>query len=184
MNEFKLHDAHSAPEASGVLLEKAQKAMGFLPNLYAIMAESPTMLSAYLSIGKTFGESSLSPVEQQVVLLVASRINGCEYCVSAHSKIAGMAKMPDDVLSAIRDGSDIADARLQALAVMTNQVVDKRGWLDDADIAAFEAAGFTRAQLLEVIVGVAMKTMSNYVNHIAETPLDAAFADTEWAREA
>ena len=101
-----------------------------------------------------------------MVILAINEYNECHYCVAAHSVITDMHGVPADAVAAIRDGNPIKDARLEAL----------RGWVEEKDIEQFMAAGFTRAQVLEVILGVAMKTISNYSNHIAETPLDEAFA--------
>ena len=109
-----------------------------------------------------------------------SRFNECEYCVGAHSAISAMQKLPTDVIESIRNDDPIADGKLEALRLFTTQVVDKRGWLSAEDVGNFIAAGYSQAQILEVVLGVAMKTISNYTNHIAGTELDAAFADFAW----
>lgn len=180
MSEFEVYTKQSAPKQSVTLLEQAESAFGFVPNLLGVLAESPATLKAYLTLGQIFDESSFTPVERQIVILAVSRFNECQYCVAAHSVIAGATKVPKQAVKAIRSDEPIEDARLEALRRFTTVVVDKRGWVSEDDVRSFEAAGFSRAQVLEVILGVGFKTLSNYVNHIAETPLDQAFAERKW----
>ncbi len=180
MTNFQVHSIDSAPDRAKPTLEKAQKAMGFIPNLYGTFAESPATLEAYATIGSLFDRSSFNATERQIVLLATSFENGCEYCMAAHTTIAGMQKLPADVVEALRSGNAIPDARLEALRSFTLQVVRERGWVKDADVQAFLDAGFTQAQVLEVILGVGMKTISNYTNHVASIPLDGAFQPNAW----
>jgi uncharacterized peroxidase-related enzyme len=181
MNEFKVHDAQSASCGARETLEQVRKKYGFVPNLHGVLAESPTALEAYVSVSGTLEKSSLSPVERQVVLLSVSFENRCHYCVAAHSAVAKMAGADDEVLGALRNGGTLADSRLEALRNFTRKVVEKRGWVSDEETDAFFKAGFTKAQLLEVITGVALKTLSNYTNHIAHTPLDEPFQPLSWS---
>ena len=180
MPHYPLHTPETAPAASALQLEQARKKLGFIPNLYAVLAEAPAALESYLSLGAIFDKTSLTPTERQVVLLAASRANHCEYCMAAHSVIARMQSVPDAVVEALRDGHAIADTKLEALRGLTTAVVQKRGVLDAQDLETFFEAGYSRANVLEVILGVAMKTISNYANHIAATPLDSAFASAAW----
>lgn len=182
--KFTVHTKQTAPEASVELLQGTEKNLGFIPNLIGIMAEAPAVTKGYLSIMQIFDETSFSPTERQVVILTASRYNECHYCMAAHSVIAEMQKVPQDVVDAIRNDNSFADDKLEALRKFTTQVVDKRGWVSHEDIQAFVDAGYTRQQILEVILGVSFKTLSNYVNHITDTPLDTAFAKKEWASPA
>lgn len=180
MTQFSVHTLESAPEASRAALAGAKSKFGFVPNLIGMLAESPAAVAGYLVVGENFDKSSFSPAERQVVLLSVSHENSCEYCMAAHTVIAGMSRVPADVVEALRRGSPLPDARLEALSRFTREVVRHRGHVAPAELAAFLAAGFTRAQVLEVVLGVAMKTLSNYANHIAETPLDEAFAAARW----
>ena len=182
MTRFDIHTPENAPEGSRPILEGAQKALGFVPNLYGTFAGSPELLKAYTTIGQLFDQTSFSPTERQIVLLAVSATNGCDYCVAAHSTIADMQKVPADVVTALRDGTPIADAKLEALRTFATTLAEKRGWADESDVQAFLAAGYTQANVLEVILGVGMKTLSNYTNHVAETPLDAAFQPKAWSR--
>jgi uncharacterized peroxidase-related enzyme len=180
MRQFEIHKKKSAPEQSVKLLEQAESAFGFVPNLLGVLAESPPVLKAYLQLGQIFDESSLSPAERQVAILAVSRGNGCNYCMGAHSVIARMQKVPEQAIEAIRQDRPIEDRRLEALRKFTTTVVDQRGWISEQEISEFEDAGFNRAQVLEVILAISFKTLSNYVNHFAGTPLDDAFHGSEW----
>lgn len=182
MSPFNIHTPESAPQGSRPILEGAQKALGFVPNLYGTFAESPELLKAYTTVGQIFDQTSFTPTERQIVLLATSAINGCDYCMAAHSTIAGMQSVPADVVAALRDDQPIADPKLEALRQFTTKLVEKRGWADEADVNAFLAAGYTKAQVFEVVLGVGMKTLSNYTNHIAATPLDEAFQPQAWKR--
>ena len=180
MADFTVHTIETAPEQSVALLQGAGKAFGFVPNLIGILAESPAAAEAYLTLGQIFDKSSLTPAERQVAILAISRYNECDYCMAAHSVIASMQQVPADVIQAIRDDHPIADATLEALRVFATTMVDKRGWLAEEDIDAFLSAGYTQAQILEIILAASLKTLSNYANHVAETPLDDPFASRAW----
>lgn len=181
---YPVHTLETAPEAARDTLAGAKKAYGFVPNLLGVMAAAPALVKAYTTLSRIFDETSFSPAERQVVLLTVSLENGCEYCVAAHSVIAGMQKVPGDVVEAIRNDRPIADPKLEALRRFSAAVVEMRGWPSEGDTKAFLNAGYAKAQVLEVILGVGMKTLSNYTNHVAETPLDAAFAHAAWSKAA
>ena len=180
MSTFNIHTQETAPTGSTALLADARKAYGFVPNLFGIFAEAPAALEAYLEIGKIFDKSSFTAAERQVVILAASRFNECHYCIGAHSVVAEMQKVPGNVIDAIRNDQPIPDSRLETLRRFTTAMVEQRGWLPNSEVEAFLEAGFSRAQVLEVIVGISFKTLSNYTNHITETPLDDAFAPKAW----
>lgn len=170
-----VHDKSSAPADARPLLEQAESAFGFVPNLLGIMAESPALLEAYMTMGKIFEKTDFSASEQQVVLLAVSEDNECGYCTAAHTAIASMQGVPEDVAKAAAEGREIDDPKLEALRRFTGKVVSSRGNPSKADIEAFFDAGYKRRHVLDVITGVGMKTLSNYTNHIAETPLDSQF---------
>lgn len=173
---WEVHRVETAPEGSRDALEAAGKKFGFVPNLLGVMAGSPSLLKAYLGLNQLFDETSLSPVERQVVILTISTTNRCDYCGAAHSMTARMAGVAESDIEAIRTGRPLDDSRLEALRALTAEIVESRGWPEQATIDKFLAAGYAREQLLDVLVGVGMKTLSNYTNHIAETPLDPQFA--------
>ncbi len=176
MSDFPIHTLETAPDGSKPFLEGAQKAFGAVPNLIAEFAESPAVIEAYLTLSGILSEKAgFSPLEREVVLISASVENDCHYCVAAHTTITQAQKLDQSVISAVREGGPIIDAKLEALRAFTVKVVRDRGFVSNADVSAFLEAGYSRAQVLEVVLGVAFKTISNYVNHIAETPVDAPF---------
>jgi len=181
MTRFQQHTSETAPPEGREALDRAQQEMGFAPNLLRVLAEAPAAAHAYLDLGSRLSQSSLSPPEQQVVLLATSFENECDYCMAAHSTVAGMVGMDEATQGAIRRGEELPDARVNALWQFTRSVVRQRGRMSASDLAAFANAGFTRANILEVLLGVSMKTLSNYTNHLAYTPLDDAFEAQRWA---
>lgn len=175
MQKFTIHNLETAPDASKEMLASSQKNAGFIPNMHAIMAESPVMLKAYKEIGKIFSESSFTTIEQEVIEMTINQVNGCTYCVAAHSYFDRSSKFPKEILMALVENKPLDDSKLQTLRLFTRAVVEKRGWLSQEEIESFYSAGYSKDQLLQLIVGVAHKTISNYLNHIAETPIDKQF---------
>ena len=181
MTTFTVHTAESAPDRSRPLLEGIRKAFGFVPNLFAVFAESPAALQGALAMADAFSKSTLSPVEQQLVALTVSEANDCRFCVAAHSTIAKrMAKADPTLVTATLARSPLADARLDALVVFTRKVVEQRGVVTEEDVTAFLEAGYSKAQIIEVLLGVGMKTFNNYTDHIAHVPLNDQFKAEAW----
>lgn len=181
---FTRHTIETAPATSKPVLEAVQKAFSFVPNLQAFMAESPELLAGYSQLWDLFAKSTLTPHEQQVVYLTANFENNCHYCMAGHTTLAKMIEMPAAAIAALRSGDVIPDTRLQALHVFTTAVVRDRGFVSDAGVEAFLAAGFTRRNVLEVVLGVATKVMSNYTNHLVHTQLDPFMKGNEWTKPA
>lgn len=184
MSDFTFHETATAPEAARPILEGAAKKYGFVPNILKGMAEAPALLEGYATLSGIFDKTSFSPVERQVVLLSINYVNNCTYCVAAHSGAAKMAGMDDATLKALREGTKLPDAKLDALSRFTKAVVTERGFVDEKTIKAFLDAGYTRQNVLEVVLAVGFKTLSNYANHIMETPLDSQFKPLEWSKPA
>lgn len=173
-NGFRVHDTASASEDARAILEKVEKGYGFVPNVIGVMAESPAALEAYTTLQQILQtKTALTPAEQQVVLLAVSRHNGCDYCVAAHTASAERAGLDAASIEALRGERELDDKGLDAVARLCRAFIDRKGWLEDADVQAFLDAGHSRQKLLDVLVGLSMKTISNYLNHIADTPLDA-----------
>jgi AhpD family alkylhydroperoxidase len=178
---FDLHTIESAPEAIKPELEVAQKAYGSIPNLYRGLANNPATLKIYLAFNEVLQEHGcLTPVEQQVVYLTASAENGCNYCVGAHSVLAGMSLMPEQTLTELREQASLSDKKMDALRKMTLSIMEYHGWVPEEDIIDFQTAGYTQEHYLEVLTILAQKILSNYYNHIAQTPLDAMFESQVW----
>lgn len=182
MSLFTLHNKETAPKGSHDGLDAATEKFGFLPNILGVLAESPPALDGYISLSDLLGGSSFSPQEQQFLLLVISEANGCGYCVAAHTMGGEKSGLPDLLIEAVRDGKTIENPRMDALRNFTAGVVAQRGWVSDDAIRDFLNVGFTKAHILEVVLATAMKTISNYVNHMAETPLDEPFQPAAWTK--
>ncbi|MHA6288169.1 carboxymuconolactone decarboxylase family protein [Maricaulis sp. CAU 1757] len=184
MTEFTLHTTETSPSDSKPMLKESEDAFGMIPNLHAVMAESPQHLEAYKTLHALFENSSLSTAERNVVWLTVSAENNCHYCVPAHTAIAKSQNIDEDTIEALRSQRPLQDNKLEALRQTTLELLRKRGQLDDKSVQAFFDAGFSRANLLDVLVGVSQKTLSNYVNHIAQTPVDEPFEKFAWNQEA
>jgi AhpD family alkylhydroperoxidase len=148
----------------------------------AVMAESPALVNAYGTITQIFEQTSFSDTEKQLVLLTVSHENSCHYCMAAHSTVAQMKQVPAEIIAALRDGRPLADKKLEALRQFVRTVVKNRGHANEVEINAFLDAGYNRAQIFDVLVGVGMKTLSNYTNHLTNIPIDAAFQPQAWRK--
>lgn len=160
------------------ILDLALKQVGFIPNMYANMANAPGVLSTYLhGYGLFRGESGLKPAEQEVVFLAVSQVNGCKYCTAAHSMIAEkMSGVPADVLKAIRAQTAIPDARLATLYATTVAMVKSHGQPSTETVKTFLDAGYKETDLMYIVLAIAVKTLSNFSNHLFATTVDERFA--------
>ena len=166
----------SAPEKSRPILQNVKQAFGFIPNLMAVFANNPSVLEGYLALDGVFEKGSFSPVERQLILLAASVENNCNYCAAAHSSIAkGFLHAAPETVSAIRESKPIADKKIGALVNLTREIVRERGFVKQETVEAFLSAGYRKEHVMEVLLGVALKTISNYLDHISPTPLDQVF---------
>ncbi|MGE0880890.1 MAG: carboxymuconolactone decarboxylase family protein [Acidimicrobiia bacterium] len=183
--EYRLHltprTANDPDAAVASALTNAKAAFGMIPNMYANMANAPSLLETYMLGYAGFRrDGGFSAAEQEVVFLTISIANGCSYCVGAHSAVADMADVPTEVTDALRAGDELTDEHLAALAAFTRTMVLSRGLPTVADVDAFLAAGFTETHVLYIVLAIAVKTLSNYSNHLFHTPLDRAFAARAW----
>jgi len=171
-----------ANDRARLLLESAQAGLGFVPEMYRHMAKAPGLLSTYMHGYKQFREnSSLKPAEQEVIFLTISRENGCGYCMGAHSMLADkVSGVPEDTLKALRESNKIPDARLAVLSRFTQVMFRTRGMPRRDDVQAFLDGGFEENHILQIILALAVKTLSNYSNHINQPDLDEAFAGHQW----
>lgn len=180
INAFKLHDAATAPAASAEILNSVQRTWGFVPNLHRILAESPAALEAYATLWGIAENTSFTPVERNVAYLSIVYENECVYCMAGHTNLSRMAKVSDDTIAALREGRPIPDARLEALRRFAALVTRNRGAVRQEDVEAFKAAGYGNQAILDVLVLAATKLISNYTNHLAQTPLDVFMKGAEW----
>ena len=180
MSNFPIHTIESAPEASKPLLEKSLKEYGMIPGLHGALAEAPGLLKAYQMLHELFTESSFDKDELTVVWQTINVEHNCHYCVPAHTGIAHMMKVDPAITEALRNRTALPTEKLQVLHDTTLSMVRNRGQVSPQELEAFYAAGFTKRQVLEIILGLSQKVISNYTNHIAETPVDAAFQKFAW----
>ena len=180
MTNFTLHNKESAPQESQNLLDNSIKAFGMVPGLHAVMSEAPGLLEAYQRLHQLFLDSSFDDEETTVVWQTINVEHACHYCVPAHTGIAKNMKVDDAITEALRNETPLPTERLEALRDFTLAIVRGRGNVDDAAVEAFLTAGFTKRQILEVILGTAQKIMSNYTNHLANTPIDKPMQKYEW----
>lgn len=182
MIEFQRHDEDTAPEESKALLAKSKKQNGRIPGLHATMAEAPGLLEGYQLIHQLFLDSSFDKDELTVVWQTVNVEHNCHYCVPAHTGIAKAMKVDEAITEALRNETPLPTPRLEALRTFTLKMVRERGDVDQKALEAFLEAGFTTRQVLEVVLGISQKVMSNYTNHLAQTPVDAPFEKFAWQR--
>ncbi len=180
MTSFTTHTIDSAPEAAKPFLEGAKNTYSFVPNLLGNMAEAPSLLEGYMTLAGIFNKTDLTETERQIILMTNNRLNGCTYCMAAHTTISKMSGVETGVIEALRNNTPIADEKLEALRKFSIFVNESRGWPTDAQVNEFLNAGYTQKNILEVVLGTSLKVMSNYTNHIAKTALDYAFKPNVW----
>ncbi|PZW42443.1 AhpD family alkylhydroperoxidase [Mesonia algae] len=182
MTSLKIQSLESAPEESKELLEKSKKAYGMIPGLHGVLAGAPGILDAYQKLHELFVDSSFNNEELTVVWQSINVEHECHYCVPAHTGIAKMMKVDDAITEALRNETKLEDSKLEALRTMTLKIVRNRGNVTQEDLDAFYEAGYGERQVLEIILGLSQKTISNYVNHIANTPVDEGFKKYDWSK--
>jgi len=180
INGFTLHDSTTAAPDSAVLLDQIQKGWGFVPNLHRVLAESPAALEAYGALWGIAEKTGFTPVERNVAYLAIIYENACTYCMAGHTNLSKMARVDDATIAAVREGRPIADVRLEALRVFAASVTRNRGVVSSAEVEAFKGAGYDNRAILDVLVLSATKLISNYANHLADTPNDAFMKGAEW----
>ncbi len=179
---FPIYTTNSAPDNAKPFLEATLNDFGMIPNLEAVMAGAPALLQSYVSSWAAFGETDLSPIEQQIVYQTVNFENNCEYCVPWHTLLAEKAGMETSDVEALREGAPLSDTKHEVLRRFTQAMVRTRGQIAPSDLDALLEAGYSERNAMEVILGIAIKTMSNYTNAIAQTPLDKAAEKRRWTK--
>lgn len=175
MSDFTIHSIDSAPEAVKDVLTTVKKENGgYIPNLIGLLANSPTALETYRTVGGINRRTSLTATEREVVQITAAVTNGCAFCVAGHTAIAiKQLKLPADLLEALRNTTDIdSDPKLDTLAKFTLAVINSKGQVGDQVLADFFAAGYNQENALDVVLGVSLATLCNYANNLANTPIN------------
>ena len=181
MTKFEKFDESNAPAEAVPLIEKSKAAFGRLPGLHAVMAGAPALLDGYQVLHRLFAEeTSFDADEKTVVWQTINVAHECHSCVPAHTGIAKAMKVSDEISNALRDETPLPSAKLEALRSFTLAMLESRGRPSDAQMQAFLDAGYNQRHVLEIILGLAQKVMSNYTNHIAETPVDEGMKKFAW----
>ncbi len=179
---FTIHNLDSAPLESQPLLEATLKSFGATPNLLGVLAEAPGLLEGYQRLHELFQRSSFNNEELTVVWQTINVEHECGYCVPAHTGIAHMMKVDENLSEELRNRTAMPTEKLQVLHDTTLSMVRNRGHLSDAETTAFYAVGYEQRQLLEIVLGVSQKVISNYLNHLAKTPVDETFKQYSWQK--
>ena len=161
-----------APAASHALLYGVKKQIGSVPNLFRLVANSPAALQGYLGLSGALGGGSLPAATRERIALAIAEINGCGYCLSAHTYLGkNVAKLDDAEITANRSGAS-NDPHADAAVRFAAAIARARGHVSDADVQAVKAAGYDDAQLVEIVAHVALNTLTNYINELAQTVID------------
>jgi len=180
MSIYEVHTVDTAPEASKPLLRGLTGAIGMIPNLAAAMAESPELLKGFLTIRQIFYGGTFTPGEIQVLALSNAVENGCRYCVAFHSTMALKEDVDHDTVEALRAGRSPKEPRLRALSNFSRAIVRHRGHVTEGDLQQFLAAGYSKAQALEVVLGVAVSVLPNFAHHLTQCAIDEPFRAQAW----
>lgn len=180
MTRFPVLTPAAAPAEAGPVFDRVRAAYGLVPNLLGVMAAAPGLMEGYLTLASLFRGSSLTATEQQVVLMAANYEHDCRYCMAGHSASAARQGVPAEVISSLRSNRPLENPKLEILRRFTLSVLRHRGRVGAEEIEAFLAAGYTPRSILEIILGITAKVMSNYTNHFSDTPLDSYMRDFVW----
>jgi uncharacterized peroxidase-related enzyme len=162
----------TSPEAAQPLLQAVKKQLGIVPNLFRVVGNSPAALEGYLGLNGALAKGSLEAPTRERIALAVAEVNGCDYCLSAHSYLGkNIGKLSDAEMAANRSGGS-SDPKAEAAVRFAVKLVEARGHVSDADIQAVKRAGYTDAQIVEIVLHVALNTLTNYVNVVAETEID------------
>lgn len=161
----------ASPEAARPLLAAVKQQLGSVPNLFRVIANSPAALEGYLGLSGALGKGTLDARTRERIALRVAELNGCDYCLSAHTFLGKLVRLDDAELAAARDGRS-TDAKAEAALRLVTEVVRTQGHVSDGALAEARAAGYTDAQLVEVVVHVALNVLTNYVNSVAGTEVD------------
>ena len=180
MQSFDIHTHDTAPEASRPLLTALKQSVGMVPNLAAGMSESPQLLEGFLSVREIYQKGTFTAAEREVLSLTSAFENACSWCMAFHSLMAQKAGVDADAIALLRAGRAPSHARLGPLSDYARTVVRQRGAVAPEELQRFLDAGYTRAQALEVVLGMAFSLMANYASHVVDAPLDAPFVPHAW----
>ncbi len=181
MTGYDVHTIDTAPDGSKDSLQALLNDVGMVPNLAAAMSESPGLLKGFLAIREIFYGGTFTPGEVQVLALTNAFENGCRYCMALHSTFALKEGLSIETVQALREGKAPTEPRLRALSNLSRRLLRERGRTSEADLEAFLDAGFSKAQALEVVLGIAVSVLPNFAHHLTQCPVDAPFTRQQWS---
>jgi len=174
----------AAPQAAQPLLQAVKKQLGVVPNMFRAISNSPAALEGYLGLSGALTKGTLEPQTRERIALAIAEFNGCDYCASAHTYLGkNLAKLSDDEIAANRDGTS-TDAKADPAVRFAVKLAQLRGRPSDADIRAVKDAGYSDAQVIEIVLHVALNTLTNYVNETVKTEIDFPAVTTNPLRKA
>jgi len=162
----------TSPAAAQPLLHAVKKQLGVVPNLFRVVGNSPAALEGYLGLNGALGKGELEAATRERIALAVAEVNGCDYCLSAHTYLGkNLAKLSDAEIAANRDGIS-TDSKADVAVRFAVKLVKARGHVSDIDVQAVKKAGYNDAQVIEIVLHVALNTLTNYVNEVAKTEID------------
>jgi len=162
----------ASPSAAQPLLHAVEKQLGVVPNLFRVVGNSPAALEGYLGLNGALGKGELEAATRERIALAVAEVNGCDYCLSAHTLLGkNLAKLSEAEIAANREGMS-SDSKADAAVRFAVKLVKTRGHVSDADVQAVKKAGYNDAQVIEIVLHVALNTLTNYVNEVAKTEID------------
>lgn len=182
MNHLIYHTIDSAPSESKEILNVINSTIGFIPNIFSVIANSSSALSGFVGLNTEFSQSSFTPQEQQVILMATSTENECVYCVAGHTAFAQKLNIPAEDISALRHQHNTSNKNFNVLTNTVRQLIINKGRISADILATFFAAGYTQAQFLELVMGICVKTFTNYISNALTVELDDAFKPFAWQR--
>jgi len=184
MNSFTIYNKTNAKPPADQMLSAVETATGFIPNVFAAIAESPPALKAFIELNNQFGESFFDVTSRQIIQLAVSVENECTYCVAGHTAFSKMQNISSELVDAMRNSHPLEDSKLEALNQFTRSLVNSKGPIPAEIIQNFFNAGYTETHVIEVILGICVKTFSNLTNNIIGLELDEPFKPYAWSPDA
>lgn len=171
MSRLTIPTRDQSPAASQPTLDAVGKQLGVIPNMFRLIGTSPLALEGYSALNGALGKTLDAKTRERIALAVA-QVNGCDYCLSAHTYIGGALLKLDDAELALNRSGQSGDAKAHAAVAFARKVAETRGNVSDADLASVQRAGFTQAEVVEIVANVALNVLTNFINNVAETDID------------
>lgn len=181
MKEFDLNTNETLTQSSISILTQLKEDVGFIPNIYTLASGSDVAFDAFFQLNSSFSQSQFTPIEREVIQLVVSVENNCNYCVAGHSLFADNLGVSKKVLEALRNGEPVEDPRLQGLSQFTRSLILSKGKPDEFEVSDFFDLGFEKSHVIELILGIALKTFTNILSRLSKLPLDEPFLRYDWS---